>query len=76
MCVGLGSAVTVSILRVILCVTSPVCLVQSEPFNGQGTMPSGGYNAFTQAAVSGVGLASRQPCEIKKKIKHLYAPGT
>lgn len=32
-------------------------VLQSEPFNGQGSIPSGGaggYNAFTQAAVSGV----------------------
>ena len=38
--------------------TFPVCVLQSEPFNGQGSLPSGGaggYNAFTQAAVSGVG---------------------
>lgn len=34
-----------------------VCVLQSEPFNGQGSLPSGGaggYNAFTQAAVNGV----------------------
>lgn len=41
--------------------------MQSEPFNGQGSLPSGGYNAFTQAAVSGVGHALRRPCQIKKK---------
>lgn len=32
--------------------------LKSEPFNGQGSLPgggAGGYNAFTQAAVSGVG---------------------
>lgn len=40
--------------------------MQSEPFNGQGSLPSGGYNAFTQAAVSGVGHARRQPCQIQK----------
>lgn len=35
----------------------PVCVLQSEPFSGQGSLPSGGaggYNAFTQAAVNGV----------------------
>ena len=34
-----------------------VCVLQSEPFNGQGSLPAGaagGYNAFTQAAVNGV----------------------
>lgn len=38
-------------------VTFVVCGLQSEPFNGQGSLPSGaagGYNAFTQAAVNGV----------------------
>lgn len=32
--------------------------LKSEPFNGQGSLPgggAGGYSAFTQAAVSGVG---------------------
>lgn len=36
------------------------CVLQSEPFNGQGGLGSGGtggYNAFTQAAVSGVSRA-------------------
>lgn len=44
-----------------------VCDLQSEPFNGQGSLPSGGaggYNAFTQAAVSGVGHAHSQNREM------------
>lgn len=38
--------------------------LKSEPFNGQGSLPGGGggYNAFTQAAVSGVGHNAQHTC--------------
>nr|XP_046231777.1 zinc finger MIZ domain-containing protein 2 isoform X3 [Scatophagus argus] len=43
---------------------NPPQYYKSEPFNGQGSLPSGGaggYNAFTQAAVSGPGRGGVMP---------------
>ncbi|KAI3362465.1 hypothetical protein L3Q82_012756 [Scortum barcoo] len=43
---------------------NPPQYYKSEPFNGQGGLPSGGpggYNAFTQAAVSGPGRGAVMP---------------
>lgn len=51
----------------------PACVLQSEPFNGQGSLPSGGaggYNAFTQAAVSGVGHTHTQLSNNTQKCTH------
>ncbi|XP_035996483.1 zinc finger MIZ domain-containing protein 2 isoform X1 [Fundulus heteroclitus] len=44
--------------------TNPSQFYKSEPFNGQGSLPSGaagGYNAFTQAAVNGPGRGAVIP---------------
>ncbi|KAK1883892.1 Zinc finger MIZ domain containing protein 2, partial [Dissostichus eleginoides] len=43
---------------------NPPQYYKSEPFNGQGNLPSGGaggYNAFTQAAVNGPGRGHKTP---------------